>query len=497
MRLPRGFLQAWLDAFERSRIDNHGMVTNFVARLEREGAQRHAGAPASPSVAATYAMGAGWKSSPDARQSPWSLLKAAQREWRDLRRVRAGLGQTPRWVIADDRRTGCIRDRQRLLSLCKPFGGGQTPAALGLAPAEGQGLLCFTPNLLALRPEIPLPGVAHLGYLSLFVMPLLQPLAFGMACGRGLWSLRAGRWRNRHAWVTVLLAASIAALFKRHAPDGLTMLTSNSFVIELIRYMFLCTGQRGLAIEVLHGIPTRELEDYHAVLHAAFAAPLQGRLRFVPPVPGLQLTKHPAGSVVDGAAINLKFNDTADRRDLLQLARDSAARARQRGQPWVVALNGAGTVEGKAYTATGTFAMERAILGFVRQHAQDHQLPLHLQYSIHPAHVKSGMAQDIAAQLQGVEVLEDSFPTWLESDLCISIFSSASWEAHALGCAVVIGIRVDDAIYSEGLLADLAYPGPDESIFDVLARELARLPGRVRTGPEERIHRALPQAAPA
>jgi hypothetical protein len=352
---------------------------------------------------------------------------------------------------------------------------------------EGRGLLCFTPKLLALRPEVSPEGFAHLSYLSLFAMPLLHPLRFLLGLWRGASSMPLGRWRDPHVWVTVLLASSVAALFRRHAPDGLTMITSNSFVIELIRYMFLCSGQKGAATEVLHGVPTREVAVYHTAMHSAFSDSLQSRLRFVAPVPGLNIKNYPPGSVIEGAAINLKFNDTVERRDLQQLARGSVARLNRRGGQWVIALNGTGNVTAQNFVLTDFFAMEKAILANVRRSAQARGLPIHLEYSIHPAHINSGVAMDIAEQLHGVEVLEDSFVTWLESDLCISIFSGAAWDARALGCEVVIGVRAEDELFDEDMLDGLAHPRAAESIFDVIDRELARLPSIARTGPEARI----------
>lgn len=512
VRLPRGFLRAWLDAFALSRVENHAMVTTFIARLEREGtahaddrtddrANGHADCqaqqPAQVHAGSDYAMGGGWRSSPDARPSAGTLLVAAWQEWRYLRALPARLGAAPRWVIADDRRTGCITGRERLAALVRPFGGGGGhPALAEIIPAAGQGLLCFTPNLFAVRPAQAQQGLAHLGYLSLFVLPLVAPLRFARAGWRALRDVVAGHWTDRHAWVTALLAASTATLLGRHAPRGLAMLTSNSFVIELMRYMAACSDHAGPFTEVMHGIPTQELEAYHAAVYRAFPVQLQGRLRFVPPVPGLRLAGYPPGSPVTGLAVNVKLNDTADRRDLTELARASAERAQARGGAWVVALNGAGTVEGRDYTTTGTFAMEQAILRHVRRLADAAGMPVHLQYSVHPAHVKSGAAAAITGELVGVEVLHDSFQTWLEADLCISIFSSASWEAHAFGAAVAIGIRADDAIYSEDVLAGLAHPGATESLFDVLVRELARMPDRQRADPLARVRAAFPDVQP-
>lgn len=485
MKLPRHFLDHWLQAFEKSRIDNHLMVSGFVTRLEStlpEAARPAAG----PSV--DYQMGGGWRSSPDARRSLWQTLRLAWQERGYLRRELPRRGAASMWLVADDRRSGLIEDWKALAEQLRTFGGRSAPPWLTRWQSEGRRLICFTPNLLALRPSDRQES-AHLSYLSLFAVPLACPRAFIAAACRMLASQPLRALSRRNAWITSLLAASFDVLLSRQVPDRLLMITSNSFVIELLRYMHAVSGQGEGVTEVLHGIPSLELETYHQDMMAFSPAMLSGRVNLVPPVPGLRVNTAGGHVRVDSHTINLKMNAVSRQRDLLALADECVRRNSVRTGAHVITLNGAGTVEGKHYLQTGCFAAEQAILRHARSEAQRQGLPVHLQYSLHPAHIKSGDAEAIrqALAVDGVEILKDSMQSWLESDLCISIFSSASWDALALGCDVVFGVMPDDHLYSGEMLASFAHPTREQTLFEVLSQAMARMPGRPRPSPHQRV----------
>lgn len=485
MRLPRHFLDHWLRAFEKSRIDNHLMVTGFVTRLESilPAASRPAAGPSSD-----YQMGRGWRSSPDARRSFWQTLGLAWQERRYLRRALPRRGEAAMWLVADDRRSGVIEDWTALANQLRTFGGQNAPPWLTRWQAEGRQLICFTPNLFALRPADPRRTV-NLSYLSLFAVPLAWPGAFVVAAARMLANQPLGVLSRRNAWITSLLAASFDVLLARQVPDRLLMITSNSFVIELLRYMHAASGLGEGVTEVLHGIPSLELETYHQDMMAFSYERLSGRVSLVPPVPGLRVNTAGGHVRVDTDTINLKMNAVSRQRDLLALADECVRRNAARDGCAVVTLNGAGTVEGKHYLRTGCFAAEQAILRHVLLEAQRQGLRLHVQYSLHPAHIKSGDAVAIrqALAFDGVEILEDSMQSWLESDLCISIFSSASWDALALGCDVVFGVSPDDHLYSGEMLASFLHPTRDCTLLEMLSQAIARLPGRPRPSPHDRV----------
>lgn len=485
MKLPRYFLDHWLKAFEKSRIDNHLMVTGFVARLESAlpVAARPAAGPSTK-----YRMGGGWRSSPDARLSFWRTLRLAWQERRYLRRKLSRRGEAATWLVADDRRSGVVEDWDALANQLRTFGGQTAPHWLTRWQAERHHLICFTPNLLALRPADP-PGAAHLSYLSLFAVPLAWPGTFVAAAVRMLANQPLGALARRNAWITSLLAAAFDVLLARRVPDRLLMITSNSFVIELLRYMCAVSVRGEGVTEVLHGIPSLEIETYHQTMVGSAPLSLSDRLTFVPPVPSLKVNTANGCIRVAATAINLKMNAVAWQRDLWTLADDCVRREGVRGAVRVVALNGAGTVEGKHYLQTGCFAAELAILRYVLAESRRNGISVHLQYSLHPAHIKSGDSEAIREALGAdeVEVLDDSLQTWLESDLCISIFSSASWDALALGCDVVFGVSPEDRLYSDETLASFLHPTRDCTLFEILSQAIARLPARPRPSPHERV----------
>jgi hypothetical protein len=485
MKLPRHFLDHWLRAFEKSRVDNHSMVTRFVSRLEStlpDGAKPAGGG------AAYYQMGGGWRSSPDARRSLWQTVRLAWQERRYLRQAWPLEAGAAMWLVADDRRSGIIQGWAALADQLRTFGGTTPPSWLRQWQSEGRRLICFTPNLLALRPS-DAQKTTHLSYLSLFAVPLVWPGRFVAAALRMLSNQPLRALTQKNAWITSLLAASFDVLLARQVPDRLLMITSNSFVIELLRYMHVASGRGEGVTEVLHGIPSLEIEMYHQDMMAFPHRSLSGRVRLVPPVPGLRVNTAGGHVLVDTHTINLKMNAVSRQRDLSTLATECVSRNEARGGVPVFTLNGAGTVEGKHYLQTGCFAAEQAILRHVLAEARRQGLVLHVQYSLHPAHIKSGDAQAIreALAVDGVEILEDSMQSWLESDLCASIFSSASWDALALGCDVVFGVTPDDQLYSGEILASFAHPTKELTLFAVLSAALFRIPGRPRPSPHERV----------
>jgi hypothetical protein len=485
MKLPRHFLDHWLQAFEKSRIDNHQMVVGFVTRLE---STLPVSSRPSAGPSTKYQMGEGWRSSPDARLSFWRMLRLAWQERSYLRRELSRRGEAATWLVADDRRSGVVEDWDALANQLRTFGSQTAPPWLTRWQAEGRPLICFTPNLIALRPA-DRQGAAHLSYLSLFAVPLAWPGTFVAAAVRMLTNQPLRALSRRNAWITSLLAASFDVLLARQVPDRLLMITSNSFVIELLRYMYAVSEQGEGVTEVLHGIPSLELETYHRDMMAFSNERLSGRLTLVPPVPGLGVNSAGGHVQVDAHPINLKMNAVSRQRDLWALAEECVQRhARRRGVA-VITVNGAGTVEGKHYLQTGCFAAEQSILRHLISQAQQQGLLAHVQYSLHPAHIKSGDAEVIwqALSMDGVEILEDSMQSWLESDLCISIFSSASWDALALGCDIVFGVSPDDNLYSGEMLACFAHPTRDQTLFEVLTQAVARIPGRRRPSPPERV----------
>lgn len=435
-------------------------------------------------------MGGGWRSPADSCLSLWQTLRLAWQEGHYLRREMTRRGEAAIWLVADDRRSGVVEDLKGLATLLRIFGGQTPPPWLDQWHAEGRQLVCFTPNLLALRPINP-NGNVHLSYLSLFAVPLAWPCAFVTALFRMLINQPIAALYRRNAWITSLLAASFDVLLSRQVPHQLLMITSNSFVIELLRYLFIGSNQHVCVTEVLHGIPSLEVEAYHQSMIDFDPLLLSGRLTLVPPVPNIQVNSANGNIKISNHIINLKMNAVSIQRDLSSLAEECVQRRIARSGVSAVTLNGAVSVEKSHYLHTVCFALEQAILQHLLLESKRQGISLHLQYSIHPAHIKSGDAEVIREKLAAVniEVIDDSFQTWLESDLSISIYSGASWDALALGCDVVFGVSPDDQLYSCGMLSSFAHPTHQKSLFEVLSNAISGLSMRSNLDPFDRVSR--------
>ena len=489
MKLPRHFLNHWLSAFEKSRVENHHMFRRFISRLENSLPNEKSPANVLP---LEQKMGGGWRSSPDSRHTLWQIFKLSWQERLKLLRGLPQNGKSVIWLVADDRRSGVIEGWPALVDQLRLFGCQSAPSWLEKCEFEGRRLLCFTPNLNSLRTEN-FQGALHLSYLSLFAVPLAWPGTFLTAAIRMIISQPIGAMFRPNTLITSLLAASFDVLLGRQVPDRLLMLTSNSFVIELLRYMVMGSGKSGSVTEVLHGIPSLEIEAYHRRMIDYYPNLLADRLAFVPPVPNLDLDSINGQIRISTDIINLKMNAVSRQRDLLSLGKECVRRCSARNGIPAVTLNGAATVEGGDYQDTVCFAVEKAILRHVLMESMRLGISIHLQYSLHPAHIKSGNALAIRELLEaeGIEVIEDSFQTWLESILCISILSSASWDALAVGCDVVFGVSADDKIYSRGILSAFMHPTGQRDLFKVLSDAISRIPLCASPDPIERVSRVI------
>lgn len=477
MDLPKNYINHWLDAFEYSRKYNYLLITNFISEIEKNSSIELSQNAAERQN--LHEIGNGWRASPDANLSWRALIKSILKERSYLLGYFNNMTPDSIWVIADDRRTANLSSWDDFEEQVGELGTGHAPKILSRDPSKSENMVFFSPNLTAKRKCKNRKEEKHinLSYISLFATPIAFPRNYLKALRDIIRSHSFKNFRTKNAWISFILAAAICTLLLRQRPARVVMLTSNSFIIEMLRYLYLASGSEGTIIEVLHGIPTCEITEYHEKVLSVFPHNIKERMRFIPPVPNLSQAAFPKGAVVEDVVVNLQMNTKKLEGRILEITNICEHRREDIECKIVIALNGAGIVRKESYQNTGFFALERKIFDFLYKLADDEKIDVHLQYSIHPAHVKSGEARAIEKSFSylGVEVLEDSLQTWLEADLMVSIFSSASWDAYALGCPVAICIRPADKLFSEELLQNFAFPKYNQTIFDVLKDQVCKL----------------------
>jgi hypothetical protein len=98
-------------------------------------------------------------------------------------------------------------------------------------------------------------------------------------------------------------------------------------------------------------------------------------------------------------------------------------------------------------------------------------------YSVHPFHTKSGHSKQIEDNLGKVFFTNNSFFTWLISDLVVSLYSSSLWDARFIGAFSFTPIRESYNLFTKEILSTIAHPKSDESIESALENTLGLLQG--------------------
>lgn len=473
------FLWEWYLAFEKSRIRNQEIVRNTLAAVSSISNAADKDADGDNEI---QAFTGGWAPRRGESRSLWLWIKTVVGECRQLSRFIKEKPTRLEWVIADDRRTGVIGNHQALSALTRRAGNQSNGSLLGNSDTA---YVAFTPNLLAL-PSEPHLGIHHLCYLSLFVMPFIRPLRFLREVANILSSAPREAWRTRNFLKCCALAASFMTIDASIHPRSLTLLTSNSFVVEMMRYAFLRAHPDRQVNEILHGIPSIELDDYHKSMGALIGPTFDQRMNFISPFQAVQPFSFSTAKD-KGKAINLRINKLLGSPVLKQCLSDSLKLKRDAGAAMIVAINGAGNVINEHYTSSTQFQIELGILKRIEETGEKHGIDIVCLYSIHPAHYPSGEALKIADALGSTRLANDSLTTWLAADICISIFSGAAWEAAEFGSKSLIGVRPSDFVFDPCVYSGVCFPTEGESFFDCIDRTILETQGGPLSTPEDRF----------
>ncbi|MDC0276950.1 hypothetical protein OAK90_00675, partial [bacterium] len=288
------FNHAWMTLFLATRKKNYELMKRLINRIKGEFRQMEA--TETPKIENESTAGKGWLAGSERTIKFGNLLSILFSEIRYLRKSRFPAGQSVTLVISDESRTGLITSSQELVSLTKPLGQSVLPEEMQNAIDDCVSLLHFTPNLQPLRPSHPV-DVCYYGYLSIFLLPIVHPISY-LRCFIAL----LARAKVRHLLdktylITLALTAGFDCLLQRAKPTRCVMLTSNSFAIEILRWRFALSQYSSRLFEVLHGVPTEEIAEYFCEVADRVDSATIEKLKFIPPVPDLDLSNYPAGTI--------------------------------------------------------------------------------------------------------------------------------------------------------------------------------------------------------
>ncbi|MBN8811826.1 hypothetical protein [Sphingomonas sp. 67-41] len=467
------FVDFWLDEFRKTRDKNQTMVDAFSRRVADEFGVDIASQPAAPEEGQGWLAGAG-------KITVSRILCQLLLQGRSLARLLGGIepGKRNVLIVADTRRLDLSGGGARLHESLAPISASEDYDWFADRIAAAQRRLIFTPNLFV--EDAPTTReLARIGYLGIAALPFLAPLTVLRHVARLFRRTGGGLNRGNLRWC--LMAALVDALFEKGRIGECILLTSNSFVVELVRWRSVMREGAGDTVEVMHGVPTRELLDYYAAM-AAFAERngAAGRMRFAPTVPAVMVNWTSLNEPLD-FAINTKLRDFTTRTS------EEAVRGQVSpavGRKYRVAING-GASEPTPYFETHLFKIEWALVEAIRRFAGAHDVEIEIGYSIHPAHAKSGLAAEFPGKLAVDTLLDQSIYTWLGYDLCVSLLSSSIWDARYLGTPTFIAVAERDGLYSAELLAGGDYVSANVTTLEALETSLSHMVERDPVGNEE------------
>ncbi len=294
---------------------------------------------------------------------------------------------------------------------------------------------------------------------------------------RHLRSRAARRGHLRSAVAASVLAEGYDTVLGDRRRLRAALFTTNSFQVEVLRAYLLCRDDCDEVVEVLHGVPSYEYQEYMAtVLAAVDRRHAQSFLAQVPlalPPPFDRLH----GDVAVNGYVNHYFcsrRESAAAR--LQTIRREWAALASGGEydrrPLVIAFTGA-TSHDPDFLRSDAFAVERFLIGAIRRSLRRAGHSFVIVYTPHPLHGIGRVASEPFFQAEDVRLHGDTIFSWFVADVCIGLYSSALFEARHCGLPTFTPLTYADDVYPPALLDLLTHPDADGDLEEALDRFLA------------------------
>jgi len=396
-------------------------------------------------------------------------------------------------IIAVDSRLYSIKSatapRQYLISLTKSFPNHSNKPSIADEIASSKYILIFDPlpfnpswknKEVCWKDNIFIVDVSFSLFLAfvyifkiaaLYILNYLRNRVFCQALKTSIVTL--------HSFISVIAASVITEAYKEvmNGPHSMKafFFTSDSFATEILR-MCLIQNDRCVAIcEILHGVPTTDFEHYVAtLLHLGTEYGAGEKHYFIPQIPDLpmheifksQTKSHSTTSInaylnrylIEHQSANLKLTDFLES-EYNAIFSGSLPIA----NTLIISFTG-GILNDQRYFRSEPFRIECIIMLLVKDILNSIQQPFVIIYTPHPAHTESAFFQCPFFSDEQIIVYRDTILTWFISDMCISLFSSALFEAAYFGVNSFTPMIESDHIYTNTLLDLLNYHGEKNEI---------------------------------
>lgn len=303
------------------------------------------------------------------------------------------------------------------------------------------------------------------------------------------------RWPGadrRSLLVAALIRRAYELLFRGTTDVQALFLTSNSHATEVLRIHLIKSRHCSRITEILHGVPTVEVEQYfEQVLRLDHAK----KHFFIEQIPNL-LT---SGIISERKQAGIAINPYLNRFLAGNVATGEAQRASIQAQlddlqlregHVIVTFGGGMAVHRRSYFGSEAFKIECQLMTQIADHFRSNQIPFQLLYAVHPLFLQSELDRCQFFRNHDVQVCRSTVFTWLVSDYFVSLLSSSMFEAAYFGAKAFAPITIADGYYSPTLLQLLSHPkAGDEHSLAIALRELLDS-GRTGKADEDLLRRA-------
>lgn len=507
----RPFLQPWLRTFWEMRRQGEVRVRAYTLRIVAELALGPSAADVSPASGTAVGQGPTVKR---AGAYTWRDIASLPRElWRRRRRlfddIRTRPADRTAVVAIAFARLPCSSARslrEQLASLARSLPGTAAPERISAEISAAPRLLVFEAGwLYGCAREHEAFAAEHIyviDYAMVVCLVATDPLSLlRYLSHRDVRSMiMAGLMRRLHergVLPAIIFAASYELLLSQcRRLDGY-FFTSASFATEILRLVLLHSDGCGRVCELLHGVPTEELEEYFASVLGT--SNCEVKHTFVAQVPGLPLygatakTETTDRTFAINAAVNHFLEARATGVTLDHWIEHECDWLRQNGysgRELIVTFAGCGALENDPFDA-GVFAAEQAVVRHACEDLRSRGIPFIPLYAPHPMYIGKDFGELPLFSTNRLIICPNTIVTWLVSDAYIALYSSTLFEAAFAGSEVFTPLVGRDRLYPPSLLAGLRHPGEGETWDAALHAFLKSL----RPGAGELKQRAAQRAA--
>lgn len=297
-----------------------------------------------------------------------------------------------------------------------------------------------------------------------------------------------------------LFYKSLAGVISNNAMSMLVLLTSNSLIPEVLRWLSLRSSDVKQVVEILHGIPSSNLEEYFTFLSGLQRSDGFPHHTFIPQIPSLSVASYSAHLDVRerSLAINTYLNNFLNKvcysKEILFLkiyeAISNLVQFNSNNKmPFTILFVG-GMSQNKCYLSSGEFQAECKLVAIISNHFSKIGRSFHLLYAPHPGHNKKLFEGSILQKFKHVSLFRPTMFALFFAEFSISLLSSALYEAAYYGIDTFLPVKISDEIFSEPVLGLLGN-SEQESLGTGLADSINLSLAKPRRSLGDRIWRVI------